>query len=280
MFMFFLYFCFANVRKAWRLADIEYPEDKYRDYDAYLFGGRVDMAWRETCFCWCFWSLAIPTSDLENSDAILLRAMDESLQVQPRDMYWSVLGMMNNPWFRVAILKEEGALKFEHPTHPTLSIPGWMERVKKEGGDLTNGNWGERLDGEPPKAPEPVQEINMKKEGVNRIISLEELQKHTTAEAPWFVVNGEVYDGNKFLEGHPGGAQSIISAAATDASEEFLAIRKLLSDLLVETVILMSLHRQRNRQGDDARLPYRNTRQGLSGETEERFRAGRINGAA
>jgi nitrate reductase (NAD(P)H) len=39
-------------------------------------------------------------------------------------------------------------------------------------------------------------------------------------------VNGDVYDGTKFLEGHPGGAQSIISAAATDASEEFLAIRK------------------------------------------------------
>lgn len=28
---------------------------------------------------------------------LLTRATDEALAVQPRDMYWSVLGMMNNP---------------------------------------------------------------------------------------------------------------------------------------------------------------------------------------
>ncbi|KAL2220984.1 nitrate reductase NiaD [Thermoascus aurantiacus ATCC 26904] len=209
--------------RSWRLADIEYPEDKYRNFESSLFGGRVDMSWRETCFCWCFWSLAIPISDLENSDAILVRAMDEALNIQPRDMYWSVLGMMNNPWFRVAITKEDGILKFEHPTLP-VGPGGWMERVKKAGGDLTNGYWGEKVDGEETVEPQPVEEINMKKKGLNRVINIEELRKHNTTEEPWFVVNGEVYDGTKFLEGHPGGAQSIISVAGMDASEEFLAI--------------------------------------------------------
>jgi nitrate reductase (NAD(P)H) len=183
------------------------------------------MSWRETCFCWSFWSLDIPTSELENSDALLVRAMDEALSLQPRDMYWSVLGMMNNPWFRVTITKENGKLLFEHPTDPT-GPGGWMERIKAAGGDLTNGNWGERQEGEEPFEPEPVQEINMKKDGVNRMISLQEFKENSTDEQPWFVVNGEVYDGTAFLEGHPGGAQSIISAAGTDASEEFLAIRK------------------------------------------------------
>ena len=84
-------------------------------------------------------------SDLEKSDAIIVRAMDESMAIQPRDMYWSVLGMMNNPWFRVTITTENGRLKFEHPTHPTKA-GGWMERVKKAGGDLTNGFWGEALE--------------------------------------------------------------------------------------------------------------------------------------
>lgn len=214
--------------QAWRLADIEYPEDKYRNFESSLFGGRVDMSWRETCFCWCFWSLAIPISDLENSDAILVRAMDEALNIQPRDMYWSVLGMMNNPWFRVAITKEDGILRFEHPTLP-VGPGGWMERVKKAGGDLTNGYWGDKVDGEETVEPQPVEEINMKKKGLNRVINIEELRKHNTTEEPWFVVNGEVYDGTKFLEGHPGGAQSIISVAGMDASEEFLAIRKLLA---------------------------------------------------
>ena len=125
---------------AWRLADIEYPEDKYRNFDAQLYGGRVDMYWRETCFCWCQWSLDIPVFDMETSDAILVRAMDEAMNIQPRDMYWSVLGMMNNPWFRITIANNNGVLKFEHPTQPALIPGGWMERVKKEGGDLANGS--------------------------------------------------------------------------------------------------------------------------------------------
>lgn len=186
------------------------------------------MSWRETCFCWCFWMIDISISDLESSDAILARAMDEAMNIQPRDMYWSVLGMMNNPWFRVAITKENNTLRFEHPTQPALISGGWMERVKKAGGDLTNGNWGERQDGDAYIPQEIPKEINMKNPSVHRIIDIEELRQHTSEE-PWFVVNGEVYDGTKFLEGHPGGAQSIVSAAALDVSEEFLAIRKLVA---------------------------------------------------
>jgi nitrate reductase (NAD(P)H) len=211
---------------AWRLCEIEYAEDKYRNFEGSLFGGKVDMWWREASFCWSFWSLEIPVSDLEASDAILVRAVDEALAAQPRDMYWSVLGMMNNPWFRVTITKEGNILKFEHPTHPSKA-GGWMEKVKKSGGDLLNGNWGERAQGEEPVEPEPVKEINMKKDGVSRQIDLQELKANSTSEKPWFVVNGEVYDGTGFLEGHPGGAISITSSAGLDVSEDFLAIRKL-----------------------------------------------------
>ncbi|KAL4915555.1 hypothetical protein BDW62DRAFT_219339 [Aspergillus aurantiobrunneus] len=231
--------------KSWRLANIEYAEDKYRDFEGTLYGGRVDMSWRETCFCWSFWSLDIPVSDLGNSDALLVRAMDEALSLQPKDMYWSVLGMMNNPWFRVSITKENGRLLFEHPTDPT-GPGGWMERIKKAGGDLTNGNWGERQEGEEPVEPEPVVEVNMKKEGVKRMIDLEEFKSNSSDEKPWFVVKGEVYDGTAFLEGHPGGAQSIISAAGTDVSEEFLEIhsetaKKMMPDYHIGTLDKTSL---------------------------------------
>lgn len=208
---------------AWRLADIEYAEDKYREWEGDLFGGKVDMWQRETCFCWSFWSLDVPVSDLEASGAMLVRAMDDALTAQSRDMYWSVLGMMNNPWFRVTISKEGSSLKFEHPTHPAKA-GGWMENVKKAGGDLTNGNWGERIGSEVPVELEPLEEINMKKEGVTRLIDLQELKSNTRAEKPWFVVNGEVYDGTAFLEDHPGGASSITASAGLDVSEDFLAI--------------------------------------------------------
>jgi nitrate reductase (NAD(P)H) len=63
-------------------------------------------------------------------------------------------------------------------------------------------------------------------EKVTRKITVDELRQHDGEDQPWFVVNGQVYDGTKFLEGHPGGAASIINAAGQDVGEEFLAIRK------------------------------------------------------
>jgi nitrate reductase (NAD(P)H) len=217
--------------RTWRLANIDYAEDKYRAYeDKQLFGGRLDMDWRETSFCWCFWNLDISVAELKETDDILVRAMDEAMCVQPRDMYWSVLGMMNNPWFRIVVHKEDDTLRFEHPTQPALIPGGWMERVKKAGGNLTNSYWGEKIGGEEPEhaAIEKEKVIKMTKDGVDKIISLDELKEHDNPDKPWFVVNGEVYDGVEFLEGHPGGAQSIVSAAGQDTSDEFMAIRTFL----------------------------------------------------
>jgi nitrate reductase (NAD(P)H) len=247
--------------KTWKLANITYHEDAYRevaDEDMDLFGGRLDMAWRETCFCWCFWDLDIPVTELADSQDIIVRAMDESMNVQPRDMYWSVLGMMNNPWFRVTITKEGDSLKFEHPTQPALMPGGWMERVKKAGGNLANGFWGEKMAGEEETTEEAAsnKEIKMTKDGLDNPITIDELRKHDKAEEPWFVVNGQVYDGTKFLEGHPGGATSIIAAAGQDATEEFMAIRKYCPQEVLYTIVLTE-HRQRNRESHDARLPYR-----------------------
>lgn len=215
--------------KTWRLANIDYAEDRYREADAQqLFGGTLDYGWRAACFCWCFWNLDMPISELADAKDILVRAMDESMNLQPRDMYWSVLGMMNNPWHRIAIHEENDYLRFEHPTQPALIPGGWMERVKKAGGNLTNGRWGEQIGGE--EAPEPVTEaaaeVKMTKDGITEKITIDELRKHDTENAPWFVVNGEVYDGTGFLEEHPGGAQSIVSAAGLDSTDEFMAIRK------------------------------------------------------
>ncbi|KAL9094250.1 MAG: hypothetical protein Q9165_003390 [Trypethelium subeluteriae] len=212
---------------SWRLANVEYLEDRYREADPQaLCGGLLDMSWRESCFCWCFWNITISMNELRNAQDIFVRAMDESMNIQPRDMYWSVLGMMNNPWYRIVIHNEGQSLKFEHPTQPALLPGGWMERVKKAGGNLTNGYWGERFGGEDATiSVEPqAAEVRMTKDGLNRRITLEELKQHEFGENPWFVLNGEVYDGTSFLNEHPGGAQSIISAAGVDSTEEFMAI--------------------------------------------------------
>lgn len=214
---------------SWRLADIDYPEDRYREVEKQMFGGRLDMSWRESCFCWCQWSLELSVTELKGAKDILVRAMDDSMNVQPRDMYWSVLGMMNNPWFRVTICNEGNFLRFEHPTLPALQPGGWMERVKKAGGNLVNGYWGESIGEQEVKTSvaEVPPEVSMVKEGLKSFITVEELRAHDNKDSPWFVVNGEVYDGTKFLEGHPGGATSIIAAAGIDSTDEFMAIRKL-----------------------------------------------------
>ena len=104
-----------------------------------------------------------------------------------------------------------------------------MERVKKMGGNLTNGFWGERIEGEEASmvvGEETSKDIKMTKDNVQNVITIDELRKHDHAESPWFVLNGEVFDGIAFLKDHPGGAQSIISAAGLDSTDEFMAIRK------------------------------------------------------
>lgn len=262
--------------RSWRLAHVNYPEDEYRlaPEGETLFGGRLDMSWRETSFCWCFWAIEIPVADLIDEKVctgdVMLRAMDEAMMVQPRDMYWSVLGMMNNPWYRVVIHREGGELWFEHPTQPTLQSLGWMERVKKNGGNLTNGFWGEKMGGDEEgetAVAEPAKEVVMTKADVKREITLEEVKQHDDEKEPWFVLHGEVYDGTKFLEGHPGGAASIVGAAGLDATEEFMAIRK--SHFHISTLTLSTdMHnRQRKRQGHDARLPHRHPRRSFTKNT-------------
>ena len=104
-----------------------------------------------------------------------------------------------------------------------------MDRVKKAGGNITNGYWGEQLGSEPD--PQPLEQgdddVKMTKDGVDTSITIDQLKAHEREDAPWFVINGEVYDGTAFLKEHPGGAQSITAAAGQDATDEFIAIRKL-----------------------------------------------------
>ncbi len=71
----------------WKLADIDYPEDLYRDIECEdSLYGKFDMQDRDTCFCWCFFNYVVPVEELAKCPAIMVRAMDEGLSGQPRDM--------------------------------------------------------------------------------------------------------------------------------------------------------------------------------------------------
>lgn len=61
--------------KTWRLSNIDYAEDRYRDaVPQELFGGTLDFGLREASFCWCFWNIDIPIPDLADAKDILVRS--------------------------------------------------------------------------------------------------------------------------------------------------------------------------------------------------------------
>jgi nitrate reductase (NAD(P)H) len=140
----------------------------------------------------------------------------------------------SNWWYRVAIHKtideEMVTLRFEHPTQPGTLVGGWMERLEKLGQDIANNPVFDRSSLQTTELTKPIEgqekksPIIMTRKGLDRKITQEELELHNTEGQPWFVVDGEVYDGTAFLQKHPGGAESITLVAGTDASEDFMAI--------------------------------------------------------
>jgi len=110
------------------------------------------------CWCWVFWSVEIPISALADCGEFAVRAWDDSQNCQPERPSWNLMGMMNNPWFRVKVHRlGEDQIWFEHPTqvdnrhsidkqaplnpqnetlhllpNGDLASPGWMERMLKD----------------------------------------------------------------------------------------------------------------------------------------------------
>lgn len=84
--------------ETWELAEIDYPEDKYRiaPIKNHLFFGTLDLTETEMSFAWCFFELKVDPSRLKDSGSIAVRATDEGLASMPRDMYWNAMSMMNN----------------------------------------------------------------------------------------------------------------------------------------------------------------------------------------
>ena len=137
------------------------------------------------------------------------------------------MGMLNNPWFRIKIhpktVNGKDGLQFEHPTLAGNQNGGWMMRMKGDPA-LTAP-----LIHEPTVVSERVEVVEDVKaphviDLTKPSFTMEEVKKHKTAESSWFVVDGKVYDATPFLRDHPGGADSIILAAGTDATQEFEAI--------------------------------------------------------
>lgn len=135
---------------------------------------------------------------------------------------WRVQGMMNNCWYRVRIhpcrTREGGiGLTFEHPTRPGNEKGGWMVKEKEEK-DLLAAPAAvpvmKRSASQPRMAPSQTS------------YPMSEVKRHDSEKDAWIVVHNKVYNATKFLDDHPGGAESILINAGTDCTDEFEAIHR------------------------------------------------------
>jgi nitrate reductase (NAD(P)H) len=79
---------------AWELADFEYPENK-------------EVPRHRTRFwTWCHWIHTVYIWQLLGAKEIIVRAVDQAMNMQPSDRTWNLNGMMNNSWYRVKLHTE------------------------------------------------------------------------------------------------------------------------------------------------------------------------------
>ncbi|KUF98977.1 Signal peptidase complex catalytic subunit SEC11C [Phytophthora nicotianae] len=191
----------------WQLAHIIYHErpSKY---------GKI--------WCWVHYELAVQVSSLLRAREVCARAWDSSMNLMPEFPTWNVMGMMNNPWYRVKIHHEQGTntLRFEHPTQAGNQKGGWMtkERIMTNDNEPIRGKklQVELIDTSSDATPKPGLTADEFSE--LPLISADEVAKHNTNESCWFICRGLVYDATPFLDEHPGGATSILLCGGTDSS--------------------------------------------------------------
>lgn len=209
--------------KVWELTELRHPEE----LEQYTSQKDDDFPRKER-WCWCFWSHAVPISRLARCKELLVRAWDQSQNTQPDRLTWNVMGMMNNSVFRVVASPVSSAngksLRFQHPTQPGNIPGGWMVKHDEAAAAAA-----------PIPAASPESTV---KDRSLKVYALDEIAKHDKDDDCWIIIGDRVYDCTKFLQDHPGGADSILINAGEDCTEEFEAIhsskaRKMLDDYLI-----------------------------------------------
>jgi len=181
-------------------------------------------------WCWVHYELAVPVGSLLRAREVCVRAWDSSMNLMPEFPTWNVMGMMNNPWYRVKLHHEEdgNSLRFEHPTQAGNQKGGWMTKERIMTKDSEEPSRGKKLQVESAEeasgAAKPQPGFTSDELSELPLVSADEVAKHNTKESCWFICRGLVYDATPFLEEHPGGATSILLCGGTDCTDEFESI--------------------------------------------------------
>jgi len=226
--------------KSWEITDLTRPEDE-------IAAARgTDKHW-----CWSWWETEIDAARLLQCKEIRCRACDSNQNMQPAELTWNVMGMMNNCLFRIKVhpRKDEGGnstVWFEHPTMPGNETGGWMTEdagvfdpaIASEAAPGPKGVspsrpvaaiWTGKKKAAvalPPaaKTDEAGKLVKAKPEWLKDGISPQEVQQNNNDKSAWIVVKDRVYDCTPYLADHPGGASSILISAGMEATEDFEAV--------------------------------------------------------
>ncbi|KAJ3176796.1 hypothetical protein HDU85_006531 [Gaertneriomyces sp. JEL0708] len=175
-------------------------------------------------WCWFLWEHEVDISRMMTAKDVCVRAWDASLNTQPKDITWNLLGMMNNAWYRVKIsLNSNYTLTFRHPTNVGGKTPGWMV----SGEDALTAT-------SPPKVPSKAAVLKPNLAS----FTLSEIAKHNTKASCWIILDGLVVDCTDYLRIHPGGESAILLKGGSDASEAFNSIHSRQAKLMTEKYVI------------------------------------------
>jgi len=121
--------------QSWTLANIN-----VREKPRWAAGSSGDKAKH---WCWCHWEYTVDAALIKGANEICFRAFDQSQNQMPERPTWNVMGMLNNPWYRVRVHSHPtGGVKFEHPTIAGPTPGGWMHKMAEEAGGELLWGWG------------------------------------------------------------------------------------------------------------------------------------------
>ena len=141
---------------SWKLANIN-----VREKPRWAAGSSGDKAKH---WCWCHWEIEVDADEIRGANEICFRAFDQSQNSMPERPTWNVMGMLNNPWYRIRVHElPNGAFHFEHPTTCRPTPGGWMAEdvAERAGGELLWGWGGQGRDRRrPPRAGHAPRGVN------------------------------------------------------------------------------------------------------------------------
>ncbi|KAG0349121.1 hypothetical protein BGZ54_004440, partial [Gamsiella multidivaricata] len=236
--------------KSWRMAQLDHPEEKMKT----VGGNRY--------WCWCLWTLDVPIGDFIDCKELTCRAWDINNNTQPQATTWNLTGMMHNAWYiikthieRTPVQSQGGGnndasssshdevlMRFQHPTvisdKDDKNAEGWMKPPRRDPSEVTTLTNKVLVD--------PC---------IARL-TRQEVAKHTGPSDAWVIVHNKVYDCSAFLDEHPGGAASILSATGTDATKVFKEIHSVFTHELFGNYLLGELDEHKSSQSSDDPSPH------------------------